>query len=227
MKRFILYIALIGTSISGIAQGGGPTIGVNTQITIPQNNFAENYRGLPLGIGAHIAIPSGNRSPIEIGMDLAWSTMGSERDQVTFEDGFNNLLAGDLSVKSKVNSYHAFARFSPFNGPARIYVDGYAGFRNFTTQSIFEYNNLEGFPQQQIDVASKNLSFSYGWGGGMMLSLNRNLMFDVGFQKLKGGNATYIDKESIIINADGSTSFDMITSQTDAIIPKVGLTLAF
>ncbi|MEM7162699.1 MAG: hypothetical protein AAF487_09710 [Bacteroidota bacterium] len=227
MKRFVLHIALILTTATMLAQGNGPTIGANLQMTIPQNNFAENYRGLPIGIGAHIAIPSGNRSPIEIGMDLAWSTMGSDRDQVTFEDGLQNLLAGDLSVKSNVNSYHAFARFSPFNGPARIYVDGYAGFRNFTTKSVFEYQDVEGFTLQQIDVASKNLSFSYGWGGGIMLSLNRNLMFDAGFQKLKGGNATYLDRNSIVINPDGSTSFDIITSKTDVVIPKVGLTLAF
>ena len=211
----------------GLAQGRGPTIGGNLQLTVPKNNFAANYAGLPMGVGLQIALPMGNNSPLEIGADLAWSTMGSDGEQVTFEDGINNLLAGDLSLSSKVRSYHGFMRFSPFNGPARAYVDAYAGVRNFRTTNEFIYKDIEGFNHERIDVISNNTSFSYGWGGGLMLSLNRAIMLDVGFQKLTGGNATYIDKNSIIINPDGSTSYDMISSETDALVPRVGITIGF
>ena len=90
-----------------------------------------------------------------------------------------------------------------------------------------EYQDLEGLDVQTIYVANRDLSFSYGWGAGAMLSLKRNLMFDMGFQKLKGGNVTMIDQNSIQINPDGSTHFEFFQSTTNVVVPRVGLTLAF
>ena len=227
MKKIVLNIAAVIFCAALSAQGRGPTLGVNMQLTVPTETFSENYAGVPLGYGIQFAIPSGPGSMMEWGIDYSKNTLGSDNEQVTFQDGLNNLLAGDLSLKSIVNSYHAMGRFSPLNGSFRVYIDGYAGFRNFTTKSVLEYQNLEGLDVQTIYVANKDLSFSYGWGAGAILSLKKNLMFDVGFQKLKGGNVTMIDQNSIQIGQDGSTEFDFFQSTTDVMVPRVGLTLAF
>lgn len=225
MKTIGLLFAALSISISLTAQG--PTIGVNTQMTIPQDNFSENYAGLPIGVGAQIAIPLGFRSPVQLGFDISKSTMGSENDQFTFENGFNQLIAGDMSVNSTIRSYHGFMRFSPLNGPARVYIDGYAGVRNYSTRSSVEIPNANGGFTQQIEVPSSDNSFSYGWGVGMMLGVNRFLKFDFGFQKLQGGEVTFINPQSISIDEDGDMEYQMVTSETNVLVPRVGLTLTF
>ena len=225
MKTIGLLFAALSITISLTAQG--PTLGVNAQMTIPQDNFSENYAGLPLGVGAQIAIPMGLRSPIHLGLDMSWSTMGSENDQITFENSINQLLAGDMSVNSSIKSYHGFMRFSPFNGPARLYIDGYAGIRNYSTKSTIEVPNVNGGFTERIEVPSNDNSFSYGWGAGMMLGINRFMKFDFGFQKLQGGEVTFINPQTISIAEDGAMDYQMITSETNVIVPKVGLTLTF
>lgn len=225
MKTIGLLFAALSISLSMTAQG--PTIGANVQMTIPQDNFSENYAGLPMGVGAQIAIPAGLRSPIQIGLDMSWSNMGSENDQFTFQNGINQLFAGDMSVNSSVKGYHGIMRFSPFNGPARVYLDGYAGVRNYITKSNVEVPNVNGGITERIEIPSSDNSFSYGWGAGMMLGLNRFMKFDVGFQKLSGGEVTFINPQSISIAEDGALDYDMITSETNIIVPRVGLTLIF
>jgi hypothetical protein len=60
-----------------------------------------------------------------------------------------------------------------------------------------------------------------------MLGLSRSFFVDAKVQVVRGGNVTYVDQSTLIVDTDGDINFSLETTPTDIIIPQVGISLVF
>lgn len=233
MLRSIAFI-IIGCSLFSVgldAQSSDFADGVQltgmVQIGLPQNEFAEAYSGNPTGIGASIMVPVGKSKMIHFGGEYGWNSMGKEKSQVELIKSPEEVLSGDMTVSSDVNSYHANIRFSPLKGPFRIYFDLLFGMKFYSTDTEIIVEQANGSEIQTTNsISSENTNFA-GFAGGLMLALSRNFFIDAKLQSLQGGEVKYVDHSTLEINSMGDIDFEVKSTPTDLIMPQVGLSIVF
>ncbi len=141
-----------------------------------------------------------------------------------------------VSTANAVFSSHALLRLQPQVGPARPYIEGLIGLQHLTTDtrvyddSDWEYKKIAGTNHIRSTV------FSYGLGGGLMLSLYGRapsaekgpfaVLLDVGIRYIRGGSAYYMQPGDIELG-DGGVTYYVNRSRTDMLMPRVGVAFAF
>jgi hypothetical protein len=141
-----------------------------------------------------------------------------------------------VSTANAVFSSHALLRLQPQVGPARPYIEGLIGLQHLTTDtrvyddSDWEYKKIAGTNHIRSTV------FSYGLGGGLMLSLYGRapsaekgpfaVLLDVGIRYIRGGSAYYMQPGDIELGGGGVTYY-VNRSRTDMLMPRVGVAFAF
>jgi len=197
------------------------------QLALPQNEFAEVFNGYPAGFGVSLLIPIGKTGLFRIGAEYAWNSMGKEKSLVELYDDAQNVFTGDMHVGTDVRSSHAIARLSPFKGSFRPYVDAFVGWRSYSTDAEVIITQSDGSIVTTSYSLNRDASMSYGYAGGVMVALGRAVFLDGKVQVLRGGNVTYINQSSLVIDNNAQVDFNLSTTKTDVIIPQLGVSFVF
>ena len=185
-----------------------PSLSGALQFGQPVGEFAREMNRSTAGFSAALLANQG-RSPLEWGVQFAYAGLGREHQEVTWDlgvDDQNNIVYQDgrLRVRGNMYQYHGVARLKPFAGAIQPYGDVMLGAKHFVLKSQIqeEYNGYREVIESNREESSAALS--YGCAAGLKVRLNRSVMLEARYERLHGGRATFVDAESISIDADGS-----------------------
>lgn len=200
------------------------TLSGGFQLAVPTGEFRESYDGNPFGIFAALSLPIGN-SPIEVGGGFVWNSLSSKSQSVNIQ---NNLVPnrdrGDLYVRGNAYTYQLHGRIRPLNGRLRPYGELFAGVRNFSVTSELELDNAN---QASGDLAERDFTFIAGWAVGLKYQLIEGIFLEARYDNQAGGEVTYINPETVVIENDGSFSYDTQSSQTNQWAMSLGIAFSF
>jgi hypothetical protein len=190
----------------------------------PTGEFEEAWGKEFVGLGVNFSTPM-KRMPFETGFQFDWSHMGGESAVVPIDEEFIDATEADMQVNSNVYAFHALARLKPFTGKVAPYVDGLGGWRTFSTRTKLKVDGLEEplvNERNEVDAA-----WSWGWAAGVMVGLGKTMMIEGRFERLQGGEVTYVEPSTLSIDAEGNLSYGTRTSNSDAWMIKVGFGFRF
>jgi hypothetical protein len=174
------------------------------------------------------------RSPISVGTSLSFHIYGRKTRWEPLSPSIPEMTV-KIATTNSILLWHLFLRLQPQDGIVRPYLDVLAGLIYLTTDTSIDNNdNYSG------SLSSNNYNdaaFNYGAGGGIMVPLLRvvtkmrraikfSMDLDIGAQYLKGGEAEYLKKGSIIRDRD-EVSYLVYRSHTDLVTAYVGLSFSF
>ena len=199
-------------------------IGIDFTTAFPKGDFKKNIDSNGYGVGTQFLFGI-KKSPFLVGADLGFVTYGSDK--------FTEQLSPTIpEVRVRVNTTnnillsHFLLRAQKREGKVRPYIDGLIGLKYLYTRTAVSNDfNDEEF------ASSNNFSdstFSYGAGAGVQFLLTntggkRDILLDTKVRYLKGSNAEYLKKGSII-RQNGQVFFDTLFSRTDVLTLQIGVT---
>lgn len=200
------------------------TLSGGFQMAFPQGDFQDNYEGNPFGIYAMLSIPIANL-PLEIGGGFVWNSLSNQSQPV---DIINSLVPnrdeGDLFVRGNSYTYQIHGRVRPLDGKLRPYGELYTGVRTFNVTSELQLDNIA---QASGDVMESDFTVLAGWAIGLKYRLIPGLFLEMRYDNQAGSTATYIDPTSVVIENDGSFSFETKDSQTSQWALSIGVAFSF
>jgi hypothetical protein len=201
----------------------------------PKGEFKKNVDGNGLGGDFSFAYRF-PRTPLSAGISFGFLVYGHESRVESLSPSIPDLLV-EVGTTNSILLCHMFLRLQPERGIVRPYLDGLAGLNYLTTDTSIDDLN-DGDEGGHLSSNNYNdLAFSYGVGGGAMVSVLRvvrgdrdhrifSMDLDVGVRYLKGGEAEYLKKGSIR-REDGVVYYDVSSSRTDLLKAYIGLSFFF
>lgn len=202
-------------------------LGIDFTTAFPTGDFKKNIDSNGYGVGGQFLYGI-KKSPFLIGADLNFVTYGSETFKEPLSDRFPEVRVR-VNTSNNIFMSHFLLRAQKREGKVRPYVDGLVGLKYlFTRTSISnDFNGEEFAADNNLDDAT----FSYGIGGGAQFVLatprsGPEILLDTKVRYLKGSNAVYLKKGSII-RTNGDVFFDTLRSRTDLVTLQIGVTFRF
>jgi hypothetical protein len=226
MRTVMILSAAMAAQLPGHAQFSGyqGNVGGTIGMGIPKGEFADTWGQNMFTWGGQITLPA-RILPLQWGFAFDYGVMGNRNFSVPVSSPELTATEGDLAVRAKVLSYHPLLRFSPLKGKVRPYVDGMAGFRQFTTKSTV---TVDGLQEPVLRERNANdLALSTGWAAGLMIRLGSVGYVEGRVERFYSGKASYVDPSSISVDGAGHLAFNTLESNTDGINVLVGLGLRF
>jgi hypothetical protein len=239
-KLLIVFLALI--SIATIAQEKSysnrnprhATIGFGVQLVQPEGEYADHYKGNPIGLSGTFSHPI-KQSPFDWGFQFSWNQMGAlDQDisvyagtNITGDSIFNN---GTYRVRHNNYRYQGLLRIRPFNGLFQPYAEGLAGVETFSTKTDISVQNSGGFSsveEAKVQQSSTSLLYGYALGLRFRAKNSRNVWFDLRYENIQGGKAQYVIPETVTIQNNTDLVYTTGTTKTNRQIIQFGLTFGF
>lgn len=239
MKRVGITFVFITIAVATMAQATFqdwqrrqrrvPSLSVGLDVGAPRGQFADNFEGLPVGVGGQFLSNMG-RSPLEAGFGFSWMSRGQMNEDIwifqgTDVDGDEVFSRGEVSVNSNIYTYNGVLRLKPFAGAIQPYGDLIAGVRNFSTVSIIRPDEDDG--SETRDRQHRDFTYTYGWAAGLKIRLTPVMFVEGRFSNLYGGGVDFIDRKSIFVGEEGVLDYDVRTSRTDMYIYQLGISFQF
>ncbi|MFH1195085.1 MAG: hypothetical protein V1720_05200 [bacterium] len=214
----------------------GQTAGISFMLGSPQGEFRENVDRLGYGIQAQGTLWAPNKVlPFTVGLNASYMIYGEESDSRPLSNTIPDVWV-DVDRTNNIANFHLLFQVSPFWGDVRPYMEGLVGGSYlFTKTSVSsEYDNDEYDPVFE-STNFDDWAWSYGFGGGLMILLARELDGDVGslFLDLKarylfGTEAQYLREGDVEINPhSGTATYYYSESETDLLSFHLGVVLTF
>ncbi|HEX6983200.1 MAG TPA: hypothetical protein VF181_10605 [Balneolaceae bacterium] len=179
--------------------------------------------------------------PLVLTTEIGWLNYGFDNYlEVRYPTG-NAPVTGvsvvNVEMGNNILMTHLVARVLPFEGEISPYIDALLGFKYLSSnvfiesEAIVDDGDLITFVDDgQILTSSTFDSFtiSYGIGAGVDIVVfkepdtGRTLSINLGVRYLFGSEADYLAENSIRAGASG-VLFEQIESDTDMLIPKLGM----
>jgi len=220
----ILVVLLLFCSVSRAQLSKKANLSVGFEVGEPLGEFDDNYNGNPAGIGINLALPRG-KLPIQWGLDFGYASMGSKNHAVDIQDEDLDIIEGNMKIKSHIYSYHATARFKPFDGFFAPYIEGLAGLRTFNTNTKIEVDGLDD--PYSTEKNSQGVTFSYGWAAGLMFNVGKLIYLEGRFEKLHGSDVKYVDQNSVQVDDNGNFTYDIKKSNSNIANIQLGIGFRF
>jgi opacity protein-like surface antigen len=193
--------------------------GVYFLTLVPRGEFSENLSN-SYGAGIQGLVRIGS-SPFMVGGDLALAIYGYERR-------LDPTISERVTTSNYILLPHFVLRAQPRLGVIRPYVEGLIGLKYLWTETSTSEVDLDGNIINDVNLS--DTSFSYGVGGGLQISPTKTresrFMLDIGVRWLRGGRAEYL-REGSIREVNGSVAYDVLSSRTDTLAVRVGVTYRF
>ncbi|MFN3875411.1 MAG: hypothetical protein ACK4L7_05830 [Flavobacteriales bacterium] len=165
------------------------------------------------------------RMPFSYGFDFGWQRMGSKRQEVPVNVQSAGANTGTLTVRSNIYSYHGLLRLQPLSGKVSPFADFMAGTRHFITRSEVM---ARGVDEPVItDRLSSEAVGSIGWAVGIDYAPARQIFTEVRLERRNGGKVSYVDPESITIDAAGNVGYSTLTSGSRVVNLTFGVGFRF
>jgi hypothetical protein len=236
MKKYFTYslVLLLSMAIHKGALGQNrraPSINFGLQVVQPIGEFADTYDGMPVGMAGTFTAPLA-LSPIELGIGIAWNSMGSQSEDITAfigtdESGDSIYDEGNMRIRSNTHRFQLVARFKPFKGGIQPYVDGVIGAETFKTKSEVTIDG-NGYSEETSSVRQHfDMSFSYGYAVGLRFRVGSGVFLDARFENLSGGISKYVDRNTIQVVNENTITFETHESRTDKFTYQLGFAVNF
>lgn len=231
-----------GVAVSQTITGGNLKGGVSFFMGFPRNEFDSNVESNGYGVNLHFGytIP---QTPVTFGLDGGFLIYGHETRREPF-----SLTIPDVTVKVETSNnivpLHLFMRVSPPLGPFVPYLEGLVGLNYLYTETSIKDEDDPGNDEIASSKNFEDTAFSYGGGVGMLLRVYgakhqarrldssdkdaklHSVYINLTLRYMKGGEAEYLKKGGREI-VDGRVIFDVLQSNTDMLMAKIGIELAF
>ncbi len=225
--RRMLCAALLLVACVSVSQAQNLQAGIDFTTVFPRGEFRQNIDNNGYGVGGQFLIGLG-KSPVYAGFDGGFAIYGSQSRDEILSPSIPELR---LRVRTTNNIAwtHFLLRLQPRSSKVRPYAEGLVGAKYlFTNTSI-----RDDFSDEDIasDTNFSDTTSSYGAGGGVQIHLadtgrRSQIVFDTKVRYLRGGNADYLKKGSIIRTPNG-VFFDVLSSRTDMVTLHFGVTFRF
>ena len=219
-----LIVAMYVSSLAAQVQQRPITLSLKSHAGSPTGEFNEEWGRGFAGLSANFSTPM-KRLPFEGGLQFDWSHMGREKAVVPINEEYIDATEGDLVVNNSIYGFHSLVRLKPFTGKVAPYVDGLAGLRSFSSRTKVKVDGEEGPIRNERN--HRDGTFSYGWAAGVMVAWGRTLFVEGRFEKLQGGEVTYVDPSTVDIDPGGAVTYETRTSNTDAWSVHLGIGFRF
>jgi len=205
--------------------------GLNLILAVPQNEFSKNVRNSGIGLGGEgIYYFENGNTPFGFGLDLGYIAYGGENLDVPLSG-----VTVKLSRLNQLINFHVLFQLTTNGESIRPYFDLLFGGNFLFTQSTV----TDECEDREIS-SSTNISdfaWSFGFGGGLMVKVyehNPNdpsdlqtIFLDFKVRYLKGTEAEYLTKGSIIGNSEGTITLFPSRSKTDLLQYQIGMSVKF
>ena len=231
---FILLLCLSFNSYTfaqRVPLGERTSISFGTQLEIPNGEYNHIHNQLNIGIGGSFLTRT--KLPLfQSGINFTYAKTGKYIDDVFLEtdeyvDGNPIYQIADFSVKHRIYRTHGVLRFKPFKGPIQPYLDGMAGVKMFSSTAKTEQGQGRDSYVLGRENIERHFAGSIGWALGLKVKLTRRAFLEGRFEKLEGGNASYIDADSFLLNPQGGDDYDLRNSKTSSTLIHLGISLDF
>jgi hypothetical protein len=241
MKSKIKLIVMVTVAVMIMQVWGGGvsaqtnfTGGIHFNAGFPQKELKDHIGQNAYGLGGQIFY-SPHNSPFAVGLELGWMNYGTETRSEPFSPSIPDVTV-DVETSNNIAQAFFILRGMVPSGPIQLYADGLIGLNYmFTETSIRDQD--ETFKEVVSSTNRDDAAFSYGVGGGVMISLyNRKagpfgkkafqVLLDGGVRYIYGGEAEYLKKGSIT-RVDDQVIYDSIISKTDMVRLHAGVMFRF
>lgn len=213
-----------------------PEASVGLMVGFPSGEFKEHVSsvGIGLNFGGGIQL---SQTPLFIGGELGFLIYGHDSRRERFSETIqevevrvvttNNILQGNL-----------FLRLQPSVGTVRPYFEGLLGFKWFFTETrIRNVYTIDEPIAESINLGDVALGYGYGCGAAFHL-VDRTgrweetgegpvrILLDLRLTYLMGSEAEYLKKGSID-RSGGNLIYNIERSETDFLIPSIGVRFVF
>lgn len=232
VKRLPIAAAVVlGLLLSiGNAEARGPVrAGGNISIGFPVGEYRDNLDRVASGLNGYAVFGLGDL-PLSAGGSFSFMTQGSERIGRMQIGPY----VGDLVTRNKLLTAHAVIRAQSMAAGVAPFLDLLVGFKRLYTTTEIRI----GFNVPDIDMDSDDYVISYGVGCGVAYQIyessgdgdesggGRRLSLDLGVRYLMGGEAEYVDIDSVIF-IDDRIGYNMVRSRTDMMTVHAGVSFLF
>jgi len=205
-------------------------IGLNFTLGYPQGEFNKNLDSSGLGGSGYFTyrLP---KTPVSIGASVGILVYGSDTREDFLESSIPEVTV-DVTTRNYILNCHFLLRVQPLDGQFRPYLDGLVGFNYLWTETGIYDQSGGVFDEIASSVNLSDFAFSYGVGGGFMVSLYQRekhafaISIDSGIRYLLGGKAEYL-KEGDIVSQDGEVIYYVSNSKTDLFTAHIGVVFSF
>ncbi len=237
MRHLIIIPLLIATCHLANAQRDSTntrektSISFGGQMEIPSEEYSLYQTESTFGYGGSFL--TRNRIPwFQSGINFTYGQTGKFTDEVSIQEGetYNGTPVfgiTDLTVKHKIYRTHGVLRFKPFKGMVQPYIDGMAGMKVFASSAKMEQG--EGRSKTVLDRYNieKSLTSSFGWAAGLKVEITNDFFVEGRYEHMTGGTASYIDEESLYLNASDKLEYDLHESRTNSSLVHLGISIDF
>jgi hypothetical protein len=224
VKKIIIAVCLlIGTNVNAQKNFWQKLSGgFNASIGIPQGEFKEVNKDAAFGIRGHIMFNPNRKIPVLFGAELGYAVMGSR--SVYFMDNWFDQY--QMTASSNIFSAQFKLRLQQQKIAAvRPFAEGIIGWNDFFSTVNVERQTFygPGFNEGYGDASEAEWALTYGGAGGVDIKLNKegNLWLEVKAAYMIGRKAFYLTNPQI--SSNGQVTFDAKESETNMLIPQVGV----
>lgn len=226
-KTLLLLLFIMSAQLINAQSFGGSLI-----LGLPQKEFKENVNNSAFGgiEGFFTFSTPGKFNPVTIGVAASYNIYGMESRQVPLSLTVSDVFV-DVDRQNSMANFHLLCQISPFSGPIKPYIEGLAGGAYiFTETSVKGINNDRDFASS---VNMDDFAWSYGYGGGLLISLMGGsddlpggLYLDIKSRIMSGSEAEYLTTGDLQIN-NGRLIYNTRKSKVDYISIQVGVVAVF
>lgn len=230
MKRTLpfIFIFLLISSVS-FTQEHFPVSGyISFAPAVPTGEYKDVYDRTAWGGRLGILVQPYKKLPVKIGVELGYATQGFET-QYFNSIGFTQF--SDYRARARLNIFSGLFNLRLQSSGAKRtinpFVEALIGWNNFYGSGKLEGRNpAKDYNWERVDRGSTKgyWGLAYGGSAGFDISLDNRekivwLEFRVSY--LKGDKTKYYTHPSVDIN--GNAQFILNESETDMLIPQIGL----
>lgn len=197
-------------------------LGINLQVAAPQGEF-NDFVGTGVGIGGNFTWFLDYQKRAGLRLFLSWIQYGRTTERLPLSPTLPGLLV-DLTTSNNIVTFGLGPEFQFGRGDLRAYMHGGIGLSNFVTITSAEgSNNTETFAST---TNFNDWTFAWYGGGGLQFQISHGdnpVSLDFGLRYQGHGETRYLREGSIRPTPGGGISFTPIQSQTNILVPHLGV----
>lgn len=208
------------------------TVGGGLVLGFPQNEFNKNVNNSAFGgIEGQITLTTPNKeNPITVGLNAGFLIYGIESRRVPLSPTIPDVNI-DVERQNSMVNFHLLFQVSPFEGEVKPYFEVVAGGAYlFTETSVEGSSNYEHYAST---VNHDDFAWSYGFGGGILISLMDSnedlpggLFLDLKSRFMLGSEAEYLTTGDMRVE-NGNLIYQTKKSSVEYLSIQIGVVAGF
>jgi hypothetical protein len=208
-----------------IQQPSRATLGLTAMVSDPQGEFG-TYVGAGYGLMVDLVPKLGHAGVFGLRLELGFLQYGSETKRACLSYTVGCRITVDVTTSNDILVAGIGPQIMAPSGAVRPYATGTVGLAYF-----FTHSSVSGTSDTNPFADSENFHdavLAWTGGGGMLITVRRGarpIFIDVGVRYHHNGRASYLREGSIVDNPDGSITITPITSQTNFVAYRIGVSI--